>query len=85
VFAQSDMHEGNFILDPTGRICLVDFNTVGVLPRSFAVYTMKMSVRPFVESVARYLPTWTSPNLVSLAEVRDVLIRTADRTFGTTA
>jgi len=84
VFGQSDMHEGNFILDPTGKICLVDFNTVGLLPKSFAVYTLRVPVKPFVESVGKYLPALTSPNLVSLSEARDILIRIADRTLGNT-
>jgi len=78
------MHEGNFILDPTGKICLVDFDTVGLLPKSFAVYTLRVPVKPFVESVVKYLPTWTSPNLVPLSEARDILIRTSDRTLGKT-
>jgi predicted unusual protein kinase regulating ubiquinone biosynthesis (AarF/ABC1/UbiB family) len=57
MFTQSDMHVGSFILDPTGRLCLVDFDTVGLLPKYFAVYTVKVSHEPFVQNVAIYLPS----------------------------
>ena len=84
MFTQSDMHEGNFILDHTGRPCLVDFDSVGLLPKSFAVYTVKASGKPFVRSVAKYLPTWTSPNLVSLSKAGAILMMLADATLGIT-
>ena len=84
MFTQSDVHEGNFILDPAGRLCLVDFETVGLLPESFAVYTVKVSREPFVKSVGNCLPSWTSPNLAAMAKARTIVNMSADPTLGTT-
>jgi hypothetical protein len=78
------MHEGNFILDSMGRLCLVDFDSVGLLPKSFAVYTVKVSGKPFAEKVANYLPSWTSSNLFSMERAGGILIMCADSTLGTT-
>ena len=84
MFTQSDIHEGNFILDREARLCLVDFDTVGLLPKSFAVYTVKASGKPFAKSVAKYLPTWTSPNLASMDVAKGMLMMLADVTLGMT-
>ena len=81
---QSDIHEGNFILDPTGRLCLVDFNSVGLLPKSFAVRAVKFPGKPFNKGIADHLPSWTSPNLASMARARYILVMIADPTLGTT-
>ncbi|EKM74487.1 hypothetical protein AGABI1DRAFT_88301 [Agaricus bisporus var. burnettii JB137-S8] len=43
VFMQSDMDESNFGVDDEGRTCLFDFTTVGLLPESFASYTMSLT------------------------------------------
>ena len=53
MFTQSDL-ERNVDLDNSGRLSLFDFETVGLLPESFAVYTVAMSMKPFVKVVARY-------------------------------
>ena len=46
--------ERNVNLDNSGRLCLFDFETVGLLPEFFTVYTVAMSMKPFVKVVARY-------------------------------
>ena len=81
MFIQSDIHEGNFILDPAGRLCLIDFETVGLPPESFAVWSAKASRKPFIRSVADYLPSWTSPNLAAMDKARGILVMCADPTL----
>lgn len=71
VFTQSLMDEGNFMLDLKGRPCLLDFSHVGLLPESFAVYTVK--IKPFVREVAMYL-SWSSPNLASMSRAGGYLL-----------
>ena len=78
------MHEGNFVLDLTGRLCLVNFEAMGLLPELFAVYTLKTSGKPFVRNVANHLQLWTSSDLVPMQKVKEVLATCADRTPGTT-
>ena len=70
VFAQSDL-ESN-----------VDFESVGLLPEYFAVYTVIMSMKPFMKDVARYLSSWTSPNLVSMQRAGEIPWMCADVTLG---
>ena len=84
MFIQSDIHEGNFILDPAGRLCLIDLETVGLLPESIAVYSVKASRKPFIGSFADYLPSWTSPNLAAMDKARGILVMCADPALGTT-
>jgi len=81
VFTQSDL-ESNVDLDTSGRLCIFDFESVGLLPESFAVYTVIMSMKPFMKDVARYLPSWTSPNLASMQRAGEILWMCADVTLG---
>ena len=73
------MYEGNFVLDPTGRPCFVDFETMELLPGPFAVYTLKTSGKPFVRNVADHLRVWTSSDLVPMQKLRRYLPRTSIR------
>jgi hypothetical protein len=77
VFTQSDL-ETNVDLDTSGRLCLFDFESVGLLPESFAFYTVNMCMKPFVIEVASYLPFWTSPNLTSMARAGEILRMTGN-------
>ncbi|EKM74489.1 hypothetical protein AGABI1DRAFT_116827 [Agaricus bisporus var. burnettii JB137-S8] len=72
VFTQSDMDESNFGVDDQGRTCLFDFTTVGLLPESFASYTMALRM-PFTEAVARCLDWSPTPNLQSMSRIARVL------------
>ncbi|KAF7327806.1 hypothetical protein MKEN_00360400 [Mycena kentingensis (nom. inval.)] len=40
LFLQTDMHAGNFGIDAQGHIVLLDFDSIGVVPQSFALYTL---------------------------------------------
>ncbi|KAF8313481.1 hypothetical protein DL93DRAFT_2228540 [Clavulina sp. PMI_390] len=44
IFSQSDMHPGNFIIDQNGELWLIDFESITLLPESFAKYTVLSSV-----------------------------------------
>ncbi|KAL4074762.1 hypothetical protein V8B97DRAFT_1609685 [Scleroderma yunnanense] len=79
VFTQSDVDKSNSILDPTGRLYFVDFETGIAAP----VYTVKMSPKPFVQGAASCLPSQTSPNLASMQRARSILWMCADTTLGT--
>ncbi|KAA1478094.1 hypothetical protein DENSPDRAFT_657798 [Dentipellis sp. KUC8613] len=83
VFTQSEMDASNFFLDSSGRICMLDFEAIGVLPESFASSTMHMnSGRPFVHNVARYLDWPEPPHLQSMAQAAYILAMIADPTLG---
>lgn len=61
---------------------MVDFEGVGLLPQSFASYTMHCGYNPFVKEVASYLDWSPSPNLYSMAEAQSNLIVYYDETLG---
>jgi len=70
------MNGGNFGVDLEGRICLFDFEEVGLLPESFASYTMA------VRGVAPYLNWSRSPHLEAVSKIAQNLIIIANPTFG---
>jgi len=82
VFTQSNPHEMNFLIDKDGKICLVDFDTVVLLPESFASYTMHINTDPFVQEVAKFLDWPRSPNYRSMSVARSLLVMIADPTLG---
>ncbi|KAG8829077.1 hypothetical protein FRC17_007154 [Serendipita sp. 399] len=72
VFTQSDMHESNFGVDDNGKAVLFDFGDVGILPESFARYTMA-STAPFTAAVAKHLGWPSPPDLNTLSKLRGTL------------
>jgi len=76
------MDISNFGVDDKGGTCLFDFGEVGLLPESFASYTMSLS-NPFTVAVAGYLNQPPCPNLHSMSRIRGRLWMTADTTLGT--
>ena len=82
VFTQSDMDESNFFIDANGEMCLGDFKSIGLLPESFASYTMYCYRDPFVIEVAKYLDWSRSPNLYSMARACEILQKMGDPTLG---
>ncbi|KZT04173.1 uncharacterized protein LAESUDRAFT_703740 [Laetiporus sulphureus 93-53] len=81
VFTQSDMDESNFGVDVEGRTCLFDFGAVGLLPESFASYTMSSSVQ-FTAAVAQHLGWPSSPNLRTMGRISTFLWMYFDPTLG---
>jgi hypothetical protein len=65
-----------------GRIVLLGFENVSLLPESFVSYTMHRTMDDFVKMVAQYLPLEQSPNLPTLSVARRVLHTHAETTFG---
>lgn len=55
------MDESNFLIDTDGKMCIVDFEAIGLLPQSFASYTVYSKSNPFISKVARYLVANLSP------------------------
>ena len=81
MFTQSDVHEGNFLLDTEDKMCLVDFGDVALLPESFGNYGMAWKL-PFIEKVASYLD-WPRDNVKSMGKARGLLLMIGDPRLGT--
>jgi hypothetical protein len=77
------MDETNFFIDTTGKMCVVDFEDVGLLPESFASYTVHVSSNLFVKEVAKYLDWSRSSNLHSMVRAGAILHTISDPTLGT--
>ncbi|XP_006463809.1 hypothetical protein AGABI2DRAFT_120611 [Agaricus bisporus var. bisporus H97] len=73
VFTQSRMDKGNFGVDDEGRTCLFDFTTVGLLPESFASFTMSLRMG-ITKAVAQHLGWSPSPNLQSMSMIASILV-----------
>ncbi|KDQ10822.1 hypothetical protein BOTBODRAFT_163481 [Botryobasidium botryosum FD-172 SS1] len=82
IFIQSDMDSSNFFLDGNGRICLIDFDGVALLPESFASHTLHSKTNPFASKVAEYLDWPRTPNLYSLGRAGTIVHMISDRTLG---
>ena len=73
IFTQSDMDKSNFALDENNRVCMFEFRDIGVLPESFASYTLGDSTDPFISSVAEHLEWVDNRNRYSMARAGAVL------------
>jgi len=76
------MHESNFDVDTEGRTCLLDFGEVGLLPESFASYTVSLRA-PFTVAVAQHLGWPSSSNLDTMSEISGFLWIYSDPKLGT--
>ena len=76
------MDASNFGVDDKGKTCLFDFTEVGLLPESFASYTMS-SPTPSTAPVAQHLKWPCTPNLDSMIEAHTGLAMLADPTRST--
>lgn len=85
IFTQSDMDSSNFALDEHKRVCIFNFRDVGVLPESFASYTLGSSLDPFISRVAEHLEWVDNCNRNSMARAGAVLKTSSDATLGTSA
>ena len=81
VFSQSEISERNFLVDENGKICILNFQDITLLPESFATYTVNKGRESFVKGVAGYLD-WTSPNEDSMQWARR-FVQVAIPTLGT--
>lgn len=82
IFIQSDMDPSKFGVDDEGKTVLLDFGSVGLLPESFAVFTMS-SCNTFITAVSRYL-NWppSNNNQKSMAIIRGFLWMVSDQSLG---
>jgi hypothetical protein len=81
VFTQSDMDESNFFIDTNGKMCIIDFEDVGLLPESFASYTVHLRRNPFTSEVVKHLDWSVSPNLRSMARAGGILKASGNETL----
>ncbi|KIM41131.1 hypothetical protein M413DRAFT_445848 [Hebeloma cylindrosporum] len=83
IFTQSDMHGSNFALDKDNKICMFDFEAIGVLPETFARFTLTLGRDPFLARVAACLG-WTTDdrNRASMERAGGMLVMMADPTLG---
>jgi len=72
------MDVSNFGVDKEGKTCLFDFDCVGLLPESFAIYTMSSKRESFIPEVARHLGWGSSSNVFSRSRIRGILWTLAD-------
>ncbi|KIM41134.1 hypothetical protein M413DRAFT_445852 [Hebeloma cylindrosporum] len=82
IFTQSDMHITNFALDKDNKICMFDFEDVGVLPECFARFTLTSSRDPFLARVAECLGWTKDSNSKSLGGAGSILIMISDSSLG---
>lgn len=67
----SDIKKENFLLD-SNRVCIIDFQHIGVLPQAFQTYASFNVNRPFAASVGRklgYQPSRTADVMVRISIV----------------
>ncbi|KAI6038757.1 hypothetical protein EDC04DRAFT_2569327, partial [Pisolithus marmoratus] len=81
-FTQSNMDKSNFLLDKNGKVCIVDFDDVVLLPESFASYTIHASWNPFTKKVAGYLDWLQSSNQKLMGRAGAILQMSGDMTLG---
>lgn len=81
VFTQSDMHESNFGVDDNGKVVLLYFDAVGLLPVSFAQHTMS-SKAPFTAAIAEHLGWPPSSNSLSMSAIRECMWKVYDPSLG---
>ncbi|KIM41132.1 hypothetical protein M413DRAFT_445850 [Hebeloma cylindrosporum] len=82
IFTQSDMHISNFALDKDNKICMFDFEAIGIVPESFARFTVTSRVWSFLGRVAECMGWTPDRNRESMARAGGVLLMVADPTLG---
>ena len=80
IFTQSDMDASNFGVDDGGNTVLLDFGEIGVLPASFATFTMSLDAT--FTDVAKLLGWSGSSNLASMTAISHCLWQTSDPRLG---
>ena len=80
IFTQSDMDASNFGVDDSGNTVLLDFGEIGLLPVSFAIFTMS-SDTTFTAAVAKFLGWSGSSNIASMTLISHCLWQVSDPRF----
>jgi thiamine kinase-like enzyme len=70
----SDINKENFLLD-SGRVCIIDFQDIGVLPQAFCTYAF-FNTRDFAASVGRRLGYQPSTIADAMARISSVIQQT---------
>jgi serine/threonine protein kinase len=79
-----DIKPCNFLIDPkTGKVTIIDFGDVTVLPRSFVSLTLHLTSDKFVTGIARSLRWEKSDNLRAMGAAAGILLKMSGRTLGT--
>ena len=81
IFTQSDMDASNFGVDDSGKTVLLDFGEIGLLPTSFAIFTMSLGTT-FTAAVAKFLGWSGSSNIASMTVISHCLWQVSDPRFG---
>ncbi len=72
----------NFGVNDKGRMCLLDFGEVGLLPESFVAYIVSLAA-PFTAAVAQHLNWPSCSNLDMMSKIHGCLVMLAYPTLGT--
>lgn len=68
----ADITKDNFLLN-SGRICIVDFQHIGVLPEIFQIYAFFNNDSTFAQNVGKRLGFWPSTDADSMVAISAVL------------
>ena len=79
IFTQSDMDASNFGVDDSGNMVLLDFGEIGLLPVSFAIFTMSSDTT--FTAVAKFLGWSASSNIASMTVISHCLWQVSDPRF----
>jgi hypothetical protein len=75
----SDIHEYNFLINvATGRIWIVDFQHIGVLPKAFQQYSFFNIDSPLARNVGNFLGQQQSDIVKTMAEASAMLVQIGD-------
>jgi hypothetical protein len=80
MFSQSDMDESNFGVDKDGRTVIMDFDSIGLVPETLVLYTLRSnrSVDPLITT----LRLSGKDNLASLSAIAYALQMVANPKLG---
>ncbi|KIM41209.1 hypothetical protein M413DRAFT_445255, partial [Hebeloma cylindrosporum] len=81
VFTQTDIDEGNFILDTEEKMCLIDFDSVAILPESFGNRFLASHQTHFLLDVAACLK-WPTHNVDSMVRAEWPIHASSGGSFG---
>lgn len=83
LIGHSDIDLDNFLYDPvTGRVWMVDYQYVNVLPESLVSFAMHVPTHSFVKAVAEKVDLRQSTQLEQLELAAILIMQSANKTLG---
>jgi len=83
LIGHSDINLNNFLYDPvTGRVWMVDYQYINVLPESFVSFALHVTTHSFVKAVAEKVDFPQSTQLEQLELAAIIVMQSANKTLG---